>query len=122
MVYVMGLDDAKSRYPTPAEEPRICWLLHEAMSADGGGESVQCLVPSGPASVPHNYDGSPMVTDIVSHDTCKALTQVLAGRNEDFIQIVLVGDDGQHDFREHEELASISGRPVLYNAGVFNDR
>ena len=122
MTYVMGLEAAKTRTPTPEEEQKICQLLHQAMDAGGCGWSVQRLPPTGPASVQRDYDGSPMVTDLMSDETCFALARVLGERNEGFIQITLASDDYQRDFRHHEELAEISGRPILYNAVLFNDR
>lgn len=122
MTYVMGLEAAKTRHPTPDEEHKICQLLHEAMNAGGCGWSVQRLPPTGPAAVQRDYDGSPMVTDVMSDETCFALARVLGERNEGFIQITLGSDDYKRDFRHHEELAEISGRPILYNAVLFNDR
>lgn len=122
LTYVMGLEAAKTRQPTAAEEKEICRLLHEAMDAGGCGWSAQRLLPSGPNCVQRDYDGTPMVTDVMSDETCLALARVLGERNEGFIQMTLSSDDHKHDFQHHEELAEISGRPILYNAVLFNDR
>ena len=121
LTYVMGLETAKTRAPTPTEEGHICRLLHEAMDAGACGWSVQRLPPTGPACVQRDYDGTPMVTDVMTDDTCLALAGVLAERNEGFIQITLVSGDRDRDFRHHEALAEVSGRPILYNAVVCND-
>jgi N-acyl-D-aspartate/D-glutamate deacylase len=115
LTYVMGIDDAKSRAPTEQEEREICRLLDQAMDAGACGWSAQRLTPDGPACVQRDFDGTPMVSDLMSDDTCRALARVLARRNEGFIQMTLVSADPAHDFKHFEELAEISGRPVLYN-------
>ena len=56
-------------------------------------------------------------------DTCRLLASVLAERNEGFIQMLLVSGDNEHDRLFYEELATISGRPVLMNVvQAFDDR
>jgi len=115
LTYVMGLDNAKSRPPTEAEEREICRLLDEAMDAGACGWSAQRLDPNGPACVQRDFDGTPMVSDLMADETCLALARVLARRNEGFVQMTLVSTDPMHDMNHFEQLAQISGRPVLYN-------
>jgi N-acyl-D-amino-acid deacylase len=115
LVWVMGLEEAKSRPPTEQEERELCRLLDEAMDAGGCGWSAQCLDPNGPACVQRDFDGSPMVSDVMSADTRYALARVLGRRNAGFIQLTLSSADGRRDFQEFEKLAEISGRPVIYN-------
>jgi N-acyl-D-aspartate/D-glutamate deacylase len=57
-----------------------------------------------------------MVTDVMADETCLALARVLAKRNEGFIQMVLATGDLKADARFFEQLAEVSGRPVLFNA------
>jgi N-acyl-D-amino-acid deacylase len=115
LTYVMGLETAKSRPPTEAEEREICRLLDEAMDAGACGWSAQRLDPNGPACVQRDFDGTPMVSDVMADDTCLAMARVLARRNEGFIQMTLVSTDPMHDMNHFEQLATVSGRPVLYN-------
>ncbi len=115
LTWVMGLDEAKRRPPTEQEEREICRLLDEAMDAGACGWSAQRLDPKGPACVQRDFDGTPMVSDLMSDDTCLALARVLGRRNEGFIQMTLAGADSRHDLEHFERLAELSGRPVLYN-------
>ncbi|MSR15267.1 MAG: hypothetical protein EXR86_12015 [Gammaproteobacteria bacterium] len=71
-----------------------------------------------------DYDGTPMVTDIMHHATSLAFAGVLAERNEGFIQQTLISPTGDNaDAEQHfEDLARVSGRPVLYNVVQASDR
>ena len=113
--WVMGLEAAKTRPPTEQEEREICRLLDLAMDAGACGWSAQRLHPNGPACVQRDFDGSPMVSDLMQDDTCLALARVLGRRNEGFIQMTLVTGEPEKDFQHFEKLAELSGRPVLYN-------
>ncbi len=115
LTWVMGLEAAKTRPPTEQEEREICRLLDEAMDAGACGWSAQRLDPNGPACVQRDFDGTPMVSDLMNDDTCLALARVLGRRNEGFIQMTLVTADSAHDFQHFEKLAELSGRPVLFN-------
>jgi N-acyl-D-amino-acid deacylase len=116
LTYVMGLEAAKSRKPTASEERELCSLLHEAMEAGGCGWSAQRLAPSSGLNTQRDYDGSPMVTDVMEDETCLALARVLSERNEGFIQMVLATGNFKRDATFFEQLAEVSGRPVLFNA------
>ena len=115
LTWVMGLEEAKRRPPTEQEERELCRLLDEAMDAGACGWSAQRLDPNGPACVQRDFDGTPMVSDVMSDETCLALARVLGRRNEGFIQMTLASADSQHDIQHFEKLAELSGRPVLYN-------
>src|SRR5262249_43916684 len=69
----------------------------------------------GPGAVQRDYDGGPMVTDVMRDETALALAEVLAERNQGFMQMALATSDGAHDFTHIERLAEGSGRPLLYN-------
>ncbi len=116
LTYVMGLEAAKSRKPTASEERELCNLLNEAMEAGGCGWSAQRLAPSSGLNTQRDYDGSPMVTDVMEDETCLALARVLSQRNEGFIQMVLATGNFKRDATFFEQLAEVSGRPVLFNA------
>lgn len=115
LTWVMGLEAAKLRPPTEQETREICRLLDEAMDAGACGWSAQRLDPSGPACVQRDFDGTPMVSDLMADETCLALARVLGRRNEGFMQMTLVSADPMHDLNHFEQLAELSGRPVLYN-------
>ncbi len=118
LVWVLGLERAKAgELPTDAEHAEMRRLLHEAMDAGAGGWSAQRLEPGVGASVQNDYDGTPMVSDVMHDETCLALAEVLAERNEGFIQLTMVKADGRtNEF--YEELAETSGRPILYNVVI----
>ena len=116
LTYVMGIEAAKTRPPTEREEREICRLLDEAMDAGACGWSAQRLDPNGPACVQRDYDGTPMVSDLMTDDTCYALARVLGTP-----QRGLHADDA--GLRRSEQGSrsisrswrSISGRPILFN-------
>jgi N-acyl-D-aspartate/D-glutamate deacylase len=123
LVWVMGMDAAKSgRAATKEEMTQLKFLLNEAMDAGGCGWSAQRLPPYGGMANQRDYDGTPMPTDCMPDETALELARVLADRNEGFIQMTYVSGDPKHDMEHFEELAEVSGRPVLYNVVVGHDR
>jgi len=113
MTYVMGLEAAKTRPATEAERKEMQRLLHEGMDAGLCGFSIQRL---GPNSTQADFDGSPMVTDTMCDEDILALGEVLAERDEGFIQITQATDDVKADLAFVEKLAEVANRPILYNA------
>ena len=105
MVYVMGVEAAKTRAATPAERREMQRLLDQAMDAGACGFSVQRL---GERSLQADYDGTPMPTDCMADEDLFALGEVLRRRDEGFIQITQAqgGDpihaDGQTKSRRPE--------------------
>jgi N-acyl-D-amino-acid deacylase len=117
MIYVMGLEAAKSRPATKAEKAEMKRLLHEGMDAGLCGFSIQRL---GPQSTQADYDGTPMVTDIMADEDILNLAEVLAERDEGVIQITQATNDPGHDLAFQEELARVARRPILHNLLVVN--
>lgn len=116
MTYVMGLDKAKAGEPaSEVERKEMARLLHEGMDAGLCGFSIQRL---GPDSVQADHDGSPMVTDIMCDDDILNLAQVLADRDEGFIQITQGTGDIRADIKFLETLAATAKRPILHNVVV----
>ena len=121
--YVMGYDQAKSRRPTEAELAEMCRLVHEGMDAGGCGWSAQVL---GPNSVQRDYDGSPMITDLMTDDELLTFARVLRERDEGTIELAYRGtgeegrllDDSTMAF--FERVAEVANRPVLYQAVIMN--
>mgnify|MGYP001022704925 CR=1 FL=1 len=61
LVYVMGIDAAKSRRPTAAEIAEMRALIHEAMDHGAAGISMSVMGFEGNSHL--DFDGSPMPTD-----------------------------------------------------------
>jgi N-acyl-D-amino-acid deacylase len=133
LVWVMGLDEAKTgRRFTEKEEAEVRGLVNEAMDAGACGWSLQHL---GKVSIQPDYDGTPMVTDIMDEENILFFGRLLAERNEGFIQITYAPDfQGDGNLEEglrklqkrlerfHELLAEVSDRPLLFNAVAVNDK
>ena len=115
MTYVMGLEAAKSRAATPAEKKEMQRLLDEGMNAGLCGFSIQRL---GPDSTQADYDGSPMVTDIMADEDILNLAAVLRERDEGFIQITQSTGQIKADLAFLEKLAETARRPILHNVIV----
>jgi N-acyl-D-aspartate/D-glutamate deacylase len=127
MVYVMGIDGAKSGRPaSDAERSEMQRLLREAVRAGASGFSIQRL---GKRSLQADFDGSPMPTDLMSDDDVLALADVLCELDQGFIQITQATVDSgdlvaeanadvakNPDFLFIERLAERAQRPVLWNA------
>ena len=109
-IWVLGFDDAKAgRLPTADEHAEIaaCWT-RRWMPAPAAGRRSACRRP-GPAAVQRDFDGTPMPTDVMHDETCRELAQVLAGRNEGFMQMTLITGDVTPRPAHLEELAALSG-------------
>ena len=116
LIAVLGLDDAKAgRLPTKAEHAQMCRMLEESLDAGGCGWSAQRLPPDGPANVQVDFDGTPMPTDVMHDETCIEFARVLARRNQGVTQLTMTSSDFVADRDHMEQLAEISGRPVLFN-------
>lgn len=116
LTWVLGLEDAKAcRLPTDAEHAEIERLFEASLDAGGCGWSAQRLMPEGPSAVQLDYDGTPMVTDVMHDETCELLAGVLGRRNEGFVQLTISSGSYGRDRAHMEKLATISGRPLLWN-------
>lgn len=117
LIYVMGIDAAKTRKATDAERTRMQQLLHEAMDAGaiGFGFSYQ-----GDHNTHIDSDGTPMPTDTMHRDDILALAEVLRDRGEGSIQ-ALVDTPGARFGEIALDVARVSKRPVLHNVILVND-
>ena len=117
LIYVMGLEAAKTRSATPEEREQMKQALHEAMDAGaiGFGFSYQ-----GDHNTHIDCDGQPMPSDIMNPDDIYALAEVLRERGEGSVQ-ALVDSPGARFGEVGLEVARISGRPVLHNVTIVND-
>lgn len=111
MIYVMGVDAAKSRRPSKEELAEMKRLIHEAMDAGACGIGLSHL---GQSNSHTDFDGTPMPTDTMHVDDAAALASVLKERDEGFIQCLpQLGFTRDLDFAER--LAEASGRPIVVN-------
>ena len=115
--WVMGWEEAKKRRPTEAELKEMCRLINEAMDAGASGWSAQV---GGVDSPQRDYDGSPLITDLLTDEEILTFAKVLADRDEGFIELSYrqVGEGGILDEgpvrKMFERVAEASRRPILY--------
>jgi len=105
LMYVMGLEAAKSRPATAAERAELRRLFIEALDAGACGFSAQY---TGTGNTQRDYDGTPMITDVMAHEDLMMFAEILRERSEGFIQMACSPEIA-------EELAAVSGRPVIWN-------
>src|SRR6516162_5094379 len=121
--WVMGWEEAKKRRPTEAELEEMCRLIHEGMDVGACGWSAQVL---GPKSIQRDYDGTPMVTDLLSEHEILTFAKVLADRDEGFIELAYqeTGEEGrplaEATKQFFEKVAAVAKRPILYQAVAPN--
>jgi N-acyl-D-aspartate/D-glutamate deacylase len=121
LVYVMGVDAAKTRRPTPNEIAEMHRLINDAMDAGAIGISMSVMGPEGNSHL--DYDGTPMPTDIVEHDVIVDICRALVDRGEGVIQLlsqlVVYGDRSLTE--RVLQLAKGSGVSVIHNAFMTSD-
>ena len=120
-IWIMGVEAAKSRRPTEDELKKMCQLLHEGMDAGGSGWAAQVF---GPNSEQRDYDGTPMITDLMTEEEMLTFARVLADRDAGLIELAyrhvgeIEGPSGEErdtkDMEFYERVAEVSGQPVLY--------
>jgi N-acyl-D-aspartate/D-glutamate deacylase len=121
MVYVMGVEAAKTRDPNEEELSKMLSLMEESLDAGGVGYSMQRL-GDGYTSVQRDYDGTPMPTDTMSDELCFAFAKVLKNRGQGFIQLTQAKNDVTADLDFGAKLAEHSDAAVLFNAVAVNER
>jgi N-acyl-D-aspartate/D-glutamate deacylase len=113
LYWVMGVQAAKSRPPTPTEQAEIDRLLEEALAAGACGWSIQRM---GEQTAQTDFDGTPMATDTMREADLLALAKVLARLGAGFIEITQGSERKLKDnLAVVERVAAASGRPVLFN-------
>ncbi|CAO5253572.1 N-acyl-D-amino-acid deacylase family protein [Frankia sp. AgKG'84/4] len=105
--YVVGVDKAKRDRASDEELARMCALLVESMEAGGAGWSSQI---SGDAfNVQLDFDGTPMVTDMMTEREITAFSRALRQVGRGTTQMT-----GQ--IETAALIARESGRPTIWNA------
>ena len=122
-VWVMGVEAAKSRRPTDAELTEMRQLMHEALDAGACGWSAQV---TGEFGDQRDYDGSPMITDLMTQEEMLSFACVLGERDEGYMQLTYleVDDSGRFDrtrsSKFYERLSEVSNRPIIYQSTTPN--
>jgi N-acyl-D-amino-acid deacylase len=116
LTYVLGAERAKAGVlPTDAEHATLRRLLREAMEAGASGWSAQRMEEGSGADQQKDFDGSPMVSDVMHKETCYELAQELGTFPRGFIQLTPACKGGGTT-AFCEEVAKAARRPVLFNA------
>ena len=124
-VWVMGIEAARSRRPTEAELKEMCRLMNEGMDAGACGWSAQVL---GRYSDQRDFDGAPMITDLMTKEEMLTFARVLGERDEGYMQLTYLESDESGRFDRlktagfFEELAAVSGRPIIFQTVVPNTK
>ncbi|NKI15829.1 amidohydrolase family protein [Spongiibacter sp. KMU-166] len=119
MMYVMGVEAAKTRPATASERAEMRRLLHEAMDAGAVGFGFSFLQNYNSHK---DFDGSPMPTDSMQIEEAYNLCRVLKERGEGVVQALMeIPGMPESNRAQCEELARLSGRPVLFNVVVALD-
>ena len=118
LTYVLGAERAKQGVlPTDAEHAELRRLLREAMEAGASGWSAQRMEEGSGADQQKDYDGSPMVSDLMHKETCYELAREIGAFSRGFIQLTAAcKGGGTTSFCE--EVAKAAGRPLLFNAVI----
>lgn len=121
LVYVMGVDAAKTRRPTAAELISMHRLINQAMDAGAIGLSMSAMGAQGNSHL--DCDGTPMPSDVIEHDVLLDICRALIERGEGVIQLlshlVVYGDRSLTE--RLLELAKGSGVSVIHNAFMTSD-
>lgn len=130
IAYAMGgFAEAKKRLPNEREVRTAVRLFHDAMQAGAVGWGAQRLFPESTASVQRDYDGTPMISDVLPDEFYLTMARELERYETGFIQITqssaTPNDQGIGMVRDMDfstQLARRSGHSVIYNALVAHER
>ena len=128
VAYVMGgFDNAKKRFPNKDEMATITGLYKEAVKAGAAGWSAQRLVPESRVSVQRDYDGTPMITDILPDEFYMEMAKAMSEVGQGCIQFTQSGASestfgADEDFKFLEKMTKTAGQPLLYNALLISDK
>ncbi len=128
VAYVMGgFDNAKKRFPNKEEMATITGLYKEAVKAGAAGWSAQRLVPESRVSVQRDYDGTPMITDILPDEFYMDMAKAMGEVGQGCIQFTQSGASestfgAEEDFKFLEKMTKTAGQPLLYNALLISDK
>lgn len=114
-----GVDEAKERRPTDAEMDQMIALMYEAMDHGAVGFSYQ---RAGVPSIQPDWDGSPMITDLLPDEEIFKFGRALKERGEGFIEMFDAAPSSHDTVEEFmSQLAEESGRPIVRNIILADD-
>lgn len=115
LVYVMGIEAAKTRRPNAAEMAEMHRLINEAMDCGAIGIALSVMGIEGNSHV--DFDGSAMPTDVMHDDDIVALSRALVERGEGIVQLLAqIGGNGNKDVSAKiARMAKGSGVRVIHN-------
>lgn len=115
LVYVMGVDAAKTRRPTPDEMAEMHRLIDEAMDLGAIGIALSVMGIEGNSHV--DFDGSPMPTDVMHDDDIVDIARGMAKRGEGIVQLLAqIGPNGNKEVSAKvARMAKGSGVRVIHN-------
>lgn len=115
LVYVMGIEAAKTRRPTPKEMAEMHQLIDEAMDLGAIGIALSVMGIEGNTHV--DFDGSPMPTDIMHDDDIIDIARGMAKRGEGIVQLLAqIGGNGNKEVSAKvARMAKGSGVRVIHN-------
>lgn len=115
LVYVMGVDAAKTRRPTPAEMAEMHQLIDEAMDLGALGIALSVMGVEGNSHV--DFDGSPMPTDVMHDDDIVDIARGMVKRGEGIVQLLAqIGGNGNKEVSAKvARMAKGSGVRVIHN-------
>lgn len=121
LIYVMGIDAAKSRQPNADEIREIHRLTNEAMDAGAIGISASVMGAEGNTHV--DFDGTSMPTDTLSRESIIAICRGLIERGNGIVQFFAnVGPNGDRETSaEVARAAKGTGVRVIHNILVTVD-
>lgn len=115
MVYVMGVDAAKSRRPNATEMAEMHRLIGDAMDMGAVGIALSVMGVEGNSHV--DYDGTAMPTDVMHDDDIVALSRALVNHGSGIVQLLAqIGGNGNKAVSEKvARMAKGSGVRVIHN-------
>lgn len=121
LVYVMGIEAAKTRDPNPEEMRQIHRLINEAMDAGAIGISMSVMGAEGNTHV--DIDGTSMPTDSMSDDAILEICKTVFDRGEGIVQMLpQIAHYGKRSVtRRAAEMAKGSGARIIHNTFLTHD-
>ena len=121
LVYVMGIEGAKSRKPTASEIAEMHRLINEAMDAGALGISLSAMGYDGNSHL--DFDGTAMPTDAMEIESLIEIGRAVANRGEGINQMLTnIVSYGPREFTERmAEMAKGSGARVIHNILITAD-
>lgn len=122
LIYVMGLEGAKTRRPTAVEIAEMHRLIHEAMDAGAAGISMSVMGVAGNSHL--DFDGTPMPTDSMHDDDVIEIARAVAERGEGMIQMLSqIAHFGNRPLTEKvARMAKGTGARVIHAAFTTHDQ